>query len=282
MVDRVYIPRVMQQKTAATPATPRKPSVGTILSSAVPALRPLLNDENEASEESQPLTTTAAAMTDTVAAWKKWGALVVFAVQNAGAVLLMRYSKLLHGPAYSNLAAVMMQELIKLGMSTVRPPPPLPHRPACCLLCPLGPPSHLCNVSHALAAPCLRPLNRLCPLAAALRERVPRRGGDGVGPACRPARQRRGVGAAGRALAALHCTERHALRGSRAPRGVHRAGPQAAGPGRKSARSHPRSLRFLCTQTPTPRSDAAPTVAPTPSPSPTLKPNLRRGSWSCR
>ena len=27
-----------------------------------------------------------------VPAWKKWGALVVFAVQNAGAVLLMRHS----------------------------------------------------------------------------------------------------------------------------------------------------------------------------------------------
>ena len=53
------------------------------------------------------------------AGWKKWGALVVFAVQNAGAVLLMRYSKLLHGPPYSNLAAVMVQELIKLGVSTV-------------------------------------------------------------------------------------------------------------------------------------------------------------------
>jgi hypothetical protein len=26
-----------------------------------------------------------------VPGWKKWGALVVFAVQNAGAVLLMRY-----------------------------------------------------------------------------------------------------------------------------------------------------------------------------------------------
>ena len=54
-----------------------------------------------------------------VPGWKKWGALVVFAVQNAGAVLLMRYSKLRHGPAYSNLAAVMMQELIKLGVSTL-------------------------------------------------------------------------------------------------------------------------------------------------------------------
>ena len=53
------------------------------------------------------------------AGWKKWGALVVFAVQNAGAVLLMRYSKLLHGPPYSNLAAVMIQELIKLGVSTL-------------------------------------------------------------------------------------------------------------------------------------------------------------------
>ena len=59
-----------------------------------------------------------------VPGWKKWGALIVFAVQNAGAVLLMRYSKLQHGPAYSNLAAVMMQELVKLGVSTVRPPPP--------------------------------------------------------------------------------------------------------------------------------------------------------------
>ena len=54
-----------------------------------------------------------------VPGWKKWGALIVFAVQNAGAVLLMRYSKLRHGPAYSNLAAVMMQELIKLGVSTL-------------------------------------------------------------------------------------------------------------------------------------------------------------------
>jgi len=58
-------------------------------------------------------------MTGEVAGWKKWGALVVFAVQNAGAVLLMRYSKLQNGPAYSNLAAVMMQELIKLGVSTL-------------------------------------------------------------------------------------------------------------------------------------------------------------------
>ena len=72
-------------------------------------------------------------MTGEVAGWKKWGALVVFAVQNAGAVLLMRYSKLQNGPAYSNLAAVMMQELIKLGVSTVRPPSPTsaprPRRP---------------------------------------------------------------------------------------------------------------------------------------------------------
>ena len=63
-------------------------------------------------------------MTGEVPGWKKWGALVVFAVQNAGAVLLMRYSKLQNGPAYSNLAAVMMQELIKLGVSTVRPQSP--------------------------------------------------------------------------------------------------------------------------------------------------------------
>ena len=72
-------------------------------------------------------------MTGEVPGWKKWGALVVFAVQNAGAVLLMRYSKLQNGPAYSNLAAVMMQELIKLGVSTVRPPSPTsaprPRRP---------------------------------------------------------------------------------------------------------------------------------------------------------
>tara|TARA_B110001452_G_scaffold8138_1_gene7178 strand:+ start:1620 stop:2219 length:600 start_codon:yes stop_codon:yes gene_type:complete len=52
-------------------------------------------------------------------AWKKWGALVVFAVQNAGAVLLMRYSKLLKAAPYNNLAAVMMQELVKLVASTV-------------------------------------------------------------------------------------------------------------------------------------------------------------------
>lgn len=54
-----------------------------------------------------------------VPGWKKWGALVVFAVQNAGAVLLMRYSKLLNGPPYDNLAAVLMQELVKLGVCTV-------------------------------------------------------------------------------------------------------------------------------------------------------------------
>jgi len=52
-------------------------------------------------------------------AWKKWGALVVFAVQNAGAVLLMRYSKLPKAAPYNNLAAVMMQELVKLVASTV-------------------------------------------------------------------------------------------------------------------------------------------------------------------
>lgn len=53
-----------------------------------------------------------------VGPWKKWAALIIFAVQNAGAVLLMRYSKLLRAPPYSNLAAVMMQELVKLVVST--------------------------------------------------------------------------------------------------------------------------------------------------------------------
>lgn len=53
-----------------------------------------------------------------VSPWKKWAALVIFAVQNAGAVLLMRYSKLLRAPPYSNVAAVMMQELVKLLVST--------------------------------------------------------------------------------------------------------------------------------------------------------------------
>ena len=40
-------------------------------------------------------------------------------MQNAGAVLLMRYSKLLKAAPYNNLAAVMMQELVKLVASTV-------------------------------------------------------------------------------------------------------------------------------------------------------------------
>ena len=56
---------------------------------------------------------------DTTGALKKWGALVVFAVQNAGAFLLMRYSKLLKAAPYNNLAAVMMQELVKLVASTL-------------------------------------------------------------------------------------------------------------------------------------------------------------------
>ena len=116
-----------------------------------------------------------------VPGWKKWGALIVFAVQNAGAVLLMRYSKLQHGPAYSNLAAVMMQELVKLGVSTVRPPRPTsapPHsaRPRASDLPPLHPHPHP-----------RRALTLAAPSAAALRQRVPRRGGHGLRPARRPA-----------------------------------------------------------------------------------------------
>ena len=82
--------------------------------------------EEGQAEEGQPLTpcVRAACPPAAVPGWKKWGALFIFALQSAGSVLLMRYSKLQHGPAYSNLAAVMMQELVKLGVSTVRPPPP--------------------------------------------------------------------------------------------------------------------------------------------------------------
>ena len=110
--------------------------------------------EEGQAEEGQPLTpcVRAACPPAAVPGWKKWGALFIFALQSAGSVLLMRYSKLQHGPAYSNLAAVMMQELVKLGVSTVsratraprplsrvhplhplhplpRPPHPLPPRP---------------------------------------------------------------------------------------------------------------------------------------------------------
>ena len=49
---------------------------------------------------------------------KALGALAVCSMQNAGAFLLMRYSKLEKVP-YSNLVAVLMAELIKLGISLV-------------------------------------------------------------------------------------------------------------------------------------------------------------------
>jgi len=77
--------------------------------------------EEGQAEEGQPLTPCARAPSPPAAVpgWKKWGALFIFALQSAGSVLLMRYSKLQHGPAYSNLAAVMFQELVKLGVSTV-------------------------------------------------------------------------------------------------------------------------------------------------------------------
>ena len=87
--------------------------------------------EEGQAEEGQPLTPCARAPSPPAAVpgWKKWGALFIFALQSAGSVLLMRYSKLQHGPAYSNLAAVMFQELVKLGVSTVsrHPAPHLPH-----------------------------------------------------------------------------------------------------------------------------------------------------------
>ena len=50
---------------------------------------------------------------------RKWGALVVFAFQNAGAFLLMRYSKTLNAHAYNNLAAVLMTEIVKLAVSII-------------------------------------------------------------------------------------------------------------------------------------------------------------------
>jgi len=77
--------------------------------------------EEGQAEEGQPLTPCARAPSPPAAVpgWKKWGALFIFALQSAGSVLLMRYSKLQHGPAYSNLAAVMFQELVKLGVSTL-------------------------------------------------------------------------------------------------------------------------------------------------------------------
>ena len=40
-------------------------------------------------------TRSAAPQPAAVPGWKKWGALFIFALQSAGSVLLMRYSKLL-------------------------------------------------------------------------------------------------------------------------------------------------------------------------------------------
>ena len=107
--------------------------------------------EEGQAEEGQPLTPCANAPCPPAAVpgWKKWGALFIFALQSAGSVLLMRYSKLQHGPAYSNLAAVMMQELVKLSVSTVsRHPGPSPPLTRPCTRRTPAP-----TRSHALPAP---------------------------------------------------------------------------------------------------------------------------------
>jgi len=51
---------------------------------------------------------------------RKWGALTVFIAQNAGVVLLMRYSRVHPGGApYSSRVAVLVQELVKLPICSV-------------------------------------------------------------------------------------------------------------------------------------------------------------------
>ena len=52
--------------------------------------------EKGQAEEGQPLTPSPTPpQPAAVPGWKKWGALFIFALQSAGSVLLMRYSKLL-------------------------------------------------------------------------------------------------------------------------------------------------------------------------------------------
>ena len=106
-----FCPPPSRSLQIADPASPRTgPAFGTSPSGASEEERTPLQPPGPSS--GAPPTTME------VSPWKKWAALVIFAVQNAGAVLLMRYSKLLRAPPYSNVAAVMMQELVKLLVST--------------------------------------------------------------------------------------------------------------------------------------------------------------------
>jgi len=50
---------------------------------------------------------------------RKWGALSIFILQNAGVILIMRYSRVMPGAPYSSRVAVLAQELVKLPICTL-------------------------------------------------------------------------------------------------------------------------------------------------------------------
>uniref|UniRef100_A0A7S0IZD6 UDP-galactose transporter n=1 Tax=Calcidiscus leptoporus TaxID=127549 RepID=A0A7S0IZD6_9EUKA len=50
---------------------------------------------------------------------RKWGALTVFVAQNAGVVLIMRYSRIMPGAPYSSRVAVLAQECTKLPICSL-------------------------------------------------------------------------------------------------------------------------------------------------------------------
>ena len=59
--------------------------------------------EEGQAEEGQPLTPSPTPpQPAAVPGWKKWGALLIFSLQSAGSVLLMRYSKLLQTRLVAN------------------------------------------------------------------------------------------------------------------------------------------------------------------------------------